>query len=328
MRDFSPVRDVVALRREQVVPTLSTTPCTSAGCAFATGGCRALPMPRAAGANGSKSAECWPTARERAMAVEHERERMIFSPRIAGRDSGAERRGPTLRPAVLIVSDARIYRDGLTTHFAASGDVEVVGVAASEMDARAEIPLLAPDVVLCDMALPGGLATARSLATVQSTTRVIVFAVPDDELAVPACAEAGVAGFVTRDASMGDLTAAVLGVARGEIVCSPRATAALYHRLASISASRDTPDSSLDLTKREREIVGLIDRGMSNKDIARVLGIGLATAKNHVHHILEKLRVERRSDVVPRLRELAREREPASERTGVHDGPRGSMNPR
>lgn len=241
------------------------------------------------------------------MAVQGDQRSPSYTVPMVPCEAGVEPRHLTKRPGVLIVSDARMYRDGLRMHLESCEEIEVLGAVATEADAQASVALLAPDVVLCDMALPRGLDAARTIGAAHASVRVIVFAVPDNEVDVPACAEAGVAGFVTRDASVDDLTAALLGVARGEIVCSPKATAALFHRLALLSASRDASDASLALTRRENEIVRLIDRGMSNKDIARLLGIGLATAKNHVHHILEKLRVERRGNIAARVRELRRD---------------------
>jgi DNA-binding NarL/FixJ family response regulator len=200
-----------------------------------------------------------------------------------------------------MVSDVRMYREGLKAQLSAGDELDIVAMVDSVPAAVRILPESTPDVVLCDMSLPGGLAAAAAVADAHPGARVVVFAVPDNEVDVPACAEAGVAGFVTREASVADLLAVVQGVARGELVCSPKAAAALYRRVATLSASRAPAAPAARLTLREREIARLIDRGMSNKDIARVLGIELATAKNHVHHILEKLGVERRGDIATRI---------------------------
>lgn len=238
------------------------------------------------------------------MAVEHvERTAASLAPPTPP-DPSVERHQLTTCARVLIVSDARMYRDGLAMQLAVRDGIEVVGAVESEALAKERILALAPDVILVDMALPGGLNGARAIAATRANAQVIVFAVPDNEVDVPACAEAGVAGFVTRDASADDLVAAVLGVARGEIVCSPKSATALYRRLASLSASKELASPPVELTSREREICALIDRGLSNKEIARLLGIGVATAKNHVHHILEKLQVGRRRDISARLRNV------------------------
>ena len=120
-----------------------------------------------------------------------------------------------------------------------------------------------------------------------------------------ACAEAGVAAFVTRDTSLDGLTATLECVAQGGARCSPRATAALLRRLASLADGRPPATRGAQLTPREREILTLIDQGRSNKQIARQLQIQLATVKNPVHSVLEKLQVERRGAAAAAMRERA-----------------------
>jgi len=119
---------------------------------------------------------------------------------------------------------------------------------------------------------------------------------------VIACAEAGVSGYVTREASLDELTGVVESVARGESPCSPRISALLLRRVAETAGRRTETDAARRLTRREAEIVGLIDEGLSNKQIAGRLSIELATVKNHVHSILEKLQVERRAEAAARVR--------------------------
>jgi DNA-binding NarL/FixJ family response regulator len=119
-------------------------------------------------------------------------------------------------------------------------------------------------------------------------------------------AEVGASGYVPRDASLTDLVAAIERTARGELQCSAQVAAGMIRRvwaLAKVAGDREVPAGSTPLTPREREIMRLIDQGMSNKDIARHLGIGVATAKSHVHHILEKLHVRGRSQAAARMRQ-------------------------
>ena len=105
---------------------------------------------------------------------------------------------------------------------------------------------------------------------------------------------------MVADASLEDLTVAVESAARGELFCSPRVAFTLLRRVGAMAIQIKSAEGEAgplsELTLREQEILQLVDRGMSNKEIARHLGIGLATAKNHVHHILEKLHVHRRID--------------------------------
>jgi DNA-binding NarL/FixJ family response regulator len=198
----------------------------------------------------------------------------------------------------LVASDIRLYREGLAAGLAGSR-VEVAGTAA---DAASTVELarsLAPDVVLVDLVMAGWEDAVR---TVAGGARVVVLGVREVEDEVIACAEAGVAGYVTREASLEELTDVVEGVARGESPCSPRISALLLRRVAETAGRRREAPSAERLTRREAEIVGLIDEGLSNKQIAGRLSIELATVKNHVHSILEKLQVERRAEAAARVR--------------------------
>jgi DNA-binding NarL/FixJ family response regulator len=149
-----------------------------------------------------------------------------------------------------------------------------------------------------------GPALARALRSVAPDTKVVALGVSEVDEEVMPLVEAGVAGYVTRDSSLDQLATSVLGVADGGPLCSPRMVGAFLRRIAALSAEAQRPDTApgAHLTAREFEIVGLIDRGLSNKQIAHELCIELPTVKNHVHNILEKLRVTRRGEAAARLR--------------------------
>lgn len=200
---------------------------------------------------------------------------------------------------VLIVSQIRFYREGLAEVLPRHPGLCVAGTASSQDEARALMDSVRPDVVLLEAALPG----ARSL--LDGPARVVVVAVGDGEKEVLGWAEAGVSGYVTREGSLAELVAAVEGAAAGELHCTPRIAASLQRRISSLARERVAPAAPVHLTVREREIVELIARGLSNKGIARHLGIETATAKNHVHNILSKLQVERRLDAAVWLRRNA-----------------------
>jgi len=118
---------------------------------------------------------------------------------------------------------------------------------------------------------------------------------------------------VPRAASVEDLVAALESVGRGELLCSAQTAAALLRRVAALAAGRSAPAQPLsNLTRREREIGGLLEAGLSNKDIAVQLGIEVATVKNHVHNVLEKLQVHRRGQAAARLQGRTATRRPTS----------------
>ena len=155
----------------------------------------------------------------------------------------------------------------------------------------------APDMVLLDAGLPDGVAVTRAIRSRAPDVRVIVISVPDGD--VLAFAEAGIAGFVTREASTAELLAAIASVERGEALCSPRAAAALLDRVATLAAAEPVAARE-PLTAREKEILGLITAGLSNKEIATRLVIGVPTVKTHVHNILRKLGASRRGQAAAR----------------------------
>jgi two-component system, NarL family, nitrate/nitrite response regulator NarL len=218
-------------------------------------------------------------------------------------------------PRALIVSDVRLYREALEWRLAQSGRVMVVGTTDHATAAITLAAALSPDVVIVDRAMPDAMTIAR-VVNANGRAKVVAFAIADVDNAVIECAEAGLAGYVTRDGTVDDLIDSVERAARGEVLCSPRAAATLFKRLATLSAEAVAvpvalsdarigarPAREADLTRREYEIAVLIERGLSNKEIARELAIGTATVKNHVHNILEKLEVSRRGEAAATMRD-------------------------
>jgi DNA-binding NarL/FixJ family response regulator len=205
--------------------------------------------------------------------------------------------------SILIVGDIRLYRDGLARLLDRHEQIDVVGTAESQQVAIQLIQALHPRVVLLDIAMPGGLGAVKNIAAAAPDAKIVALAVPESSREVVACAEAGVAGYVPRDGSLNDLVSTLQSVDEGELRCSPRIAAGLLRRVAQLAAESGTGIEGVRLTPRELEIVGLVDQGMTNKDIARHLGIEVATAKNHVHNILEKLHVHHRGEAAARLRD-------------------------
>jgi len=198
---------------------------------------------------------------------------------------------------VVIACDIRLYREGLSLHLARQEQLGVVGTAATRDETHRLARELTPDVLLLDMAMPGSLEIVHEVHDIAPGTRVLALTIPEAEGAVIACAEAGVAGFVTREATIADLIEAIHSAARGEACMSPRAAAALLRRVGALAAYRPASSPRGELTAREREIVELVALGLSNKAIAARLHVEIATVKNHVHNILDKLQVHRRGEI-------------------------------
>lgn len=224
--------------------------------------------------------------------------------------------------AVLLVIDAPLLRDGLVHVLAAAPLISVVGTAGTRAEALAALDLLRPSVVLLDMSTAECMEISRALRAEASAVSIVAFSVDlsdDDQLL---CVEAGITGFVPRHGGVRELVDAVVGVARGDAVCTPHAVGATFRRLAELAANRGnvTDGTTLQLSARELQIVGLIDAGLSNKEIAHQLDIGVATVKNHVHHILEKLQVSTRGEAAAHLRQSAARRPShASRRAELQD---------
>jgi DNA-binding NarL/FixJ family response regulator len=179
---------------------------------------------------------------------------------------------------------------------------KVVALAADHNAALERSHELQPDIVFLDVSMPDGLRLIHDLHMVVPDAAVVATAVAETDGEIVACAEAGVAGFVTRDQSLAEAVRVLESIARGESPCSPRTAAALLRRVAVLSAQRKPPRPPDGLTPRECEIAGLIARGRSNKEIARELCIEISTVKNHVHHMLEKLGVRGRAEAGARVR--------------------------
>jgi DNA-binding NarL/FixJ family response regulator len=203
---------------------------------------------------------------------------------------------------VLFVSDVRMYRDALTHWCARRGAVRIVAAVGHHDGALAFACEQEPDVALIDMRTPESATLAHQLGAVAPGVRLVGLGLPETEDNVLAYAEAGFAGYVPRETPIEDLVVVLSGIARGEVRYSRSITTALLHRLA--RAAGGGPAGGVPLTPRETEIVRLIDEGLSNREIGRRLAIELATVKNHVHHLLEKLRVRRRGEAAARLRHL------------------------
>jgi DNA-binding NarL/FixJ family response regulator len=209
--------------------------------------------------------------------------------------------GLTERPTALIVSEVCFLRESLAEILTRAGIV-ICGQSATLPLALASAQAQQPEIVLLDVAFSGGVAAAMQLAEALPDTSVVALAIAETEENVLAWAQAGIAGYVPNTASVDDLVALIGQIGRGEQTCPTRIVGSLLRRIgASERGAKQIPPAATPLTRREREISQLIATGLSNKDIARRLGISLGTTKSHVHNLLAKLSVQRRVEVVARM---------------------------
>jgi DNA-binding NarL/FixJ family response regulator len=203
---------------------------------------------------------------------------------------------------VAIVGEVVLYRDGLAHALAREQNISMAGTAATVEEAEALVDAEAPDIVLVDLTMTNALHAVRELAS-RPEVHIVALAVPDREPAILACAEAGIAGLVTREASFADLVEAITRAMCGDLACTPHVAGVLLRRISTLVAGLPAEPGGR-LTDREREIVALLEQRLSNKEIAARLCIEVATVKNHVHNILVKLEVQRRGDVAGAFRRL------------------------
>lgn len=174
----------------------------------------------------------------------------------------------------------------------------VVGMApAVEVECRA-LCAQEPDVILLEWDGTGHAhEMARQIRAWSPSAKILMMGVPETDADIMACIEsAGAAAYLLQSASLEDLTEIVDALSRGETVCSPRIAQLLFSRVRTLSSDHGAGWSTDEagLTPREREIIGLIEKGLCNKEIAVSLRIEVQTVKNHVHNILDKLHVQDR----------------------------------
>jgi DNA-binding NarL/FixJ family response regulator len=198
---------------------------------------------------------------------------------------------------VVVAVGSRIYREGLSEGLERRTSIGVSDAVASVAEAIELIEERAADMVLLDIGLADAAGFVRYLVACHPAVRVMALSIGDNEGDVCGWASLGVAGFLTTADSLDDLARCVAAVARGEFSCSPRHASMLLRRVATLSRGAASGAPHDGLTQRQAEIMTMLRARMSNKLIARHLGIELATVKNHVHQILLRLNVRSRGEV-------------------------------
>jgi len=200
---------------------------------------------------------------------------------------------------VLVADDQQLLRAGFRVILEAEPDISVVGEAADGVEAVERVGSTRPDVVLMDVRMPrlDGLAATEQLMSRPNPPRVVVLTTFDQNEYVVRALKAGAYGFLLKDAPPSRLIAAIRAAASGEALIEPSITRRLIERFA--VAEPTTPPSVLDvLTDRERDVLRLVARGMSNAEIAAEMIIAETTVKTHVARILTKLGLRDRVQAV------------------------------
>jgi DNA-binding NarL/FixJ family response regulator len=201
---------------------------------------------------------------------------------------------------VLIADDHVIVREGVKALITMADDMEVVGEAADGREAIARAQALEPDVAVMDVAMPGlgGLEATLEIRKLCPRTRILVLSQYDDREYVRRFLKAGVSGYVLKKSAGSDLTAAIRSVHRGGLVLDPDvAREAMLDQAAAADGSRPA-DPYEALTDREKQVLKLVAEGHSNKEVADELGISVKTAMSHREHVMEKLDLHSRTELI------------------------------
>lgn len=205
---------------------------------------------------------------------------------------------------VVIISDVKLFREGLVSTLASAEAIRVVGTCEGVPPAIELLRPQHPAVAIVDTTR-NGVSALRAVREALPQAKAIALAIDEAESEILLLVEAGAVAYVTCDASVSELVSVIHAVANGELVCPPRITTLLLRRLATPETS-PRADPVPALTSREQQMLLLICDGLSNKEIAQRCNIAEATVKNHVHHLLDKLHVRTRAQAAARATLMSR----------------------
>ncbi len=202
--------------------------------------------------------------------------------------------------SILLIEDNRLLREGLSVLLKAQADLRVLA-SPGNSDAVTKARRMKPTLILLDLGLRSqhSLRLLKLLTKSAPTARVIGMDLLPVQEELVQYVEAGVCGFVLKDATFDDLLRTIRSVARGSNVLPPTLTGSLFSQIVDQAARKrkGNPFALVRMTRREREVISLIAEGLSNKEIARRLHLAVDTVKSHVHNILEKLALHTRLEI-------------------------------
>ncbi|MEU6098636.1 response regulator transcription factor [Streptomyces sp. NPDC047079] len=201
---------------------------------------------------------------------------------------------------VVLADDQPLVRSGLRVLMADAPDIDVVGEAGTGAEAVQLVRNTEPDVAVMDIRMPGmdGIEATGLITAAAGATRVLILTTFDDDEYIYGALRAGASGFLVKDMALDDILGAIRVVAAGDALIAPSVTRRLIAEFAARPEPAPHPRPVGNITEREREVLTLVGRGMSNSEIAAHLYISVATAKAHIARLLTKLEARDRVQLV------------------------------
>lgn len=201
---------------------------------------------------------------------------------------------------LVVVTPMRLFGEGLAACFRRHSEISLQATVPDLARLRETLKSEPADIVLIDVTQGIDLDEVRAIAVDHPTLALVALGLQEQRQDVIRCGRAGFSGYVARSASIDELCGALGDIMAGRLTCSAEISGGLLRALFRMEQPARSEET---LTQREGEVLRLIGRGLSNKEIARDLSLSVSTVKHHVHHVLEKLQLPRRAQAMRRVRE-------------------------
>ena len=204
---------------------------------------------------------------------------------------------------IIVLTPVRILGDGLASCFSGRAEFTAVAVVSDLASLRSALAATETHVVLVDVTQSIDLVDVRAIAVEWPDIPLVALGLTEQRQEVIKCGRYGFAGYVARGATIDGLCTALLDIVAGRVACPPEISGGLLRALFRKGPQAEESLSDPALTRRESEVLELIGRGLSNKEIGKELCLSVATVKHHVHHVLEKLGLSRRAQAMRQVRD-------------------------
>jgi two-component system nitrate/nitrite response regulator NarL len=204
---------------------------------------------------------------------------------------------------IIVLTPVRLFGDGLAACLSMRPGITVIAVVNDLGSVRDALTITPTQAVLIDVSQGIDLFDVRAIAAEWTEVALVALGLNEQRQEVIQCGRAGFAGYIGRDATLDGLCVALSEIVAGRLACPPEIAGGLLRALFGNGPLPSTSEAELSLTRREGEVLALLGRGLSNKEIGSELCLSVATVKHHVHHVLGKLKLSRRAQAMRRFRD-------------------------